>query len=187
METERVSFTQMIDGTAEDFQLIRENDLETSKDLADRIIKHLALLKEDDGAYHISRLDHCLQTATRAERDGASEEWIVAALLHDIGDVLAPFSHAEVSYEILRPFVSAEVGWVVKHHGIFQMKYNKSLSEEKRNLRDQYLDHPYYLAALRFVEKWDQSSFDPDYDTFPLNHFRPMVEGIFARKPYASN
>ncbi len=181
MEPKRVSFTHMKDGTKEDFEIIRDNDRETALGLADRILEHLKLLDDDDGAYHISRLDHCLQTATRAERDGADDEWVVAALLHDIGDVLAPFSHAEVSYEILRPFLREEVAWTVKHHGIFQMKYNKALPEEKRNLRDQYRDHPHYGSALRFVEHWDQASFDPDYETLPLEHFRPVVERVIRK------
>lgn len=182
MEVKRVSFTKMKEGTPEDFQLIRDNDLETNKNLAFRIINHLRLLEDDDGAYQISRLDHCLQTATRAERDGADEEWIFAALLHDIGDILAPFSHAEVSYEIVKPFVREEVSWTVKHHGVFQMKYNKSLLEDKRNLRDQYKEHPFFSSALHFVEKWDQASFDPDYDTLPLEHFIPLVEKIVSKR-----
>ncbi len=174
-----VSFTEMKNGTKEDFELIRENDLQTAQSLPDKIISHLQLLEEDDGAYQISRLDHCLQTATRALRDKADDDWIVAALLHDIGDVLAPFSHAEVSYEILRPFVRDEVAWTVRHHGVFQMKYNKALDDELRNKRDQFIDHPYYASALSFVEKWDQMSFDPSYDTLPLSHFEPMVRRVF--------
>lgn len=177
-----VSFTEMKNGTKADFELIRDNDLETARTLSDKIINHLKLLSEDDGAYQISRLDHCLQTATRALRDGADEDWVVAALLHDMGDVLAPFSHAEVSYEILKPFIREEVAWTVKHHGVFQMKYNRSLTDELRNKRDQFVDHPNYAVALRFVEEWDQCSFDPNYDTLPLSHFEPIVRRVFSRK-----
>lgn len=169
----------MEDGTAEDFNIIRDNDMESSKNLAEKILNHLELLAEDDGAYPINRLEHCLQTATRAEKDGADEEWIVASLLHDLGDVLAPFSHAEVSYEILRPFVREEVAWVVKHHGIFQMKFNKALTNEQRNLYRQFEENPHFEAALRFVNQWDQASFDPNYNSYDIEHFRPMVERLF--------
>lgn len=177
-----VSFTEMKQGTREDFELIKANDRETARSLPDKIINHLQLLDEDDGAYQISRLKHCLQTATRAERDGADEDWVVAALLHDIGDVLAPFSHAEVSYEILKPFVREEVAWTVRHHGIFQMKYNKSLDRSLRDKRDQFKEHPFYESALKFVEQWDQMSFDPEYDTLPLSHFESYVRDVFSRK-----
>ncbi len=185
MKLDRVSFSQMIDGTREDFEIIAANDDETAKDLPRRIIEHLKLLDEDDGAYHISRLGHSLQTATRVERDGGDDDWIVAALIHDIGDVLAPFTHANVAYEIIRPFVREEIAWTVKNHGIFQMFYNKSLDEKDRNLRNSLKDSPHYHVALHFVESYDQSSFDPAYETFPLEHFLPKVEKVFSREPFS--
>ena len=126
----------MKDGSAEDYIIIRENDELTAFELPLRVIKHLEQMAEDDGAYQISRLDHVLQCATRAHKEGGDDDWVAAALLHDIGDVLAPYTHGQVAAEILKPFVREEVYWVVRNHGIFQMFYNKSLSVEERNSRD---------------------------------------------------
>ena len=138
----------------------------------------------DDGAYKISRLDHVLQCATRASRDGADDDWVAAALLHDLGDVLAPFTHGQVAAEILRPFVKDEVTWVVRNHGIFQMFYNKSLSPQERHSRDQFKDHPNYQLAVDFCEKWDQCSFDPHYPTEKLEFFTPLIKRVFTRSPF---
>ena len=174
----------MKDGSAEDFIIIRENDEVTASELPERIIKHLEQMAEDDGAYRISRLDHVLQCASRALESGADDDWVAAALLHDIGDVLAPFTHGQVAAEILRPFVRDEVYWVVRNHGIFQMYYNKSLSSEERNIRDQYKDHPYYQSAVDFCEKWDQCSFDPHYPHESLEFFVPLIKKVFTRVPF---
>ncbi len=179
-----VGFTAMKDGTKEDYLIIKENDEKTAQELADRLIDHLKEMEKDDGAYKINRLEHVLQCATRASRDGADDDWVVASLLHDVGDVLAPFTHGQVAAEILRPFVNEEVEWVIRHHGTFQMFYNKSLSEEDRNLRDQHKDHPYYQSAVDFCEKWDQCSFDPDYESEKLDFFIPMLKEFFTKEPF---
>mgnify|MGYP001815349602 FL=1 len=179
-----VGFTAMKDGTAADFEIIRENDEVTARELPDRIIDHLKQMALDDGAYKISRLDHVLQCATRAQRDGADDDWVAAALVHDLGDVLAPFTHGQVAAEILRPFVKADVAWVVRNHGIFQMYYNKSLSHKERNSRDQFKDHTYYQLAVDFCEKWDQCSFDPHYPSEKLEFFTPLIKRVFSRVPF---
>ena len=179
----KVSFTRMADGTEEDFKLIAANDQETALELPRRIIEHLQMMSEDDGAYKIDRLQHVLQAATRCERDGGDEDWVVATLVHDLGDILAPFSHAEVASEIIKPFVREEVAWAIRHHGIFQLCYNVSLPTEKRMSREQYKDSPYYQTTIDFCEKWDQCSFDPDYKSEPLEHFFPALNRVFARKP----
>jgi predicted HD phosphohydrolase len=173
-----VAFTAMQDGTAEDFRIIHENDRLTAKELPDRLLEHLAKMADDAGAYKISRLDHVLQCATRAYRDGADSEWVVAALLHDIGDVLAPFSHAEVAAEILKPFVKEEITWVVRYHGLFQKRYNKSLSIAEQQGFLQYKDHPYFKSAMNFTANWDQNSFDPHYDSFNLEFFEPILREV---------
>ena len=175
----------MRSGTPTDYDLIDANDARTLRGLPDRILEHLRLMADDDGAYPIDRLQHLLQTATRAERDGADDDWVVAALLHDIGDVLAPCSHGEVAAEILRPFVRAEVVWVVRHHGAFQRAYYANRPESERNAADQHRAHPHYGAAVDFCRDWDQCSFDPGYDTLPLEHFEPLVRRVFARAPCA--
>ena len=129
-------------------------------------------------------MDHGLQSATRAERDGADIDWIVGTLLHDIGDGLAPQNHDRFSAEVIRPFVRWDVAWVVEHHGIFQMLYYADHYGWDKNARDQFRDHPCFDSCASFCERWDQSSFDPEYDAKPLSHFEPMVREVFARKAY---
>jgi predicted HD phosphohydrolase len=180
-----VSFTSMKEGTIEDFEIIAANDEQTAKELPNRLIAHLQEMAKDDGAYKISRLEHVLQCATRTQRDNADDDWVIAALLHDIGDVLAPFTHGQVAGEILRPFVKEEVAWVVSHHGTFQMFYNLSLPDNQRNSREKYRDHPYYQSAIDFCENWDQCSFDPAYATENLEFFVPLIRRVFARVPFS--
>ncbi len=179
-----VSFIAMKQGTIEEFKIIAANDEATVKELPDRIITHLAEMAKDDGAYKINRLDHVLQCATRATRANADDDWTIAALLHDLGDILAPYTHGQVAGEIIRPFVREEVAWVVTHHAIFQMAYNVSLSNELRNSRDHFKDHPYYQSAVDFCENWDQCSFDPEYDTMSLDEFVPVIRRVFGREPF---
>jgi predicted HD phosphohydrolase len=138
---------------------------------------------DGDSPYQVSRLEHSLQTATRAERDGADDETIVCALLHDIGDVLAPANHSEVAAALLEPYVSAKNHWIVKHHGLFQGYYWFQFIGGDRNARDRYRDHEYYDACVEFCSRWDQPSFNPDYDTLPLEHFAPLVQNLFAKTP----
>ncbi len=184
---DKVTFTAMKDGTEAEFKWLAELDEQFSGTLPQRIINMLKFLADDDGGYQISRLDHVLQTATRACRAGASDEWIVAALLHDVGDVIAPDNHSIVASEILRPFVSDEVFWVVRHHGVFQGIYYWHHIGRDRNAREAYRGHPYFDSAVRFCEEWDQNSFDPAYDTLPLEFFVPYVERIFGARPRADD
>lgn len=184
-ENKIVSFTAMKDGTVEDYEIIAANDELTASELPDRLIEHLREMGEDDGAYKISRLEHVLQCATRVYRDSTDIDWVMAGLFHDIGDVLAPFTHGQVAAEIIRPFVKEEVSWVVRNHGTFQMFYNASLSKELRNSRDKFKEHPYFQLAVDFCERWDQNSFDPTYNSEDLDFFIPMIREVFTRKPFA--
>jgi predicted HD phosphohydrolase len=134
--------------------------------------------------YKVTRLDHALQSATRALRDGADEDWVVGALLHDIGDGLAPLNHDRFAAEILRPFVREEVTWVVEHHGAFQMVYYAHHFGWNQHERDRHKASPHYQACVDFCERWDQASFDPDYQAEPLEAFEPTVARVFARQPY---
>jgi predicted HD phosphohydrolase len=134
--------------------------------------------------YKITRLDHGLQSATRALREGADIDWVVGTLLHDIGDGLAPQNHDRFSAEVIRPFVRWDVAWVVEHHGIFQMLYYAHHYGWDENARDQFKDHPCFQSCAEFCERWDQSSFDPDYVSEPLSFFEPMLREVFARKAY---
>ena len=180
----QVKFTQMQDGSAADYDLIDKHDLETARRLPDRILAQLRLMAEDQGAYQIDRLQHVLQTATRAERDGADQDWIIAALLHDIGDGLAPFCHGDYAAEILRPFIRDDVCWVVRHHPIFQQHYFANRPDSEREARQRFCGHAHYQLAIDFCQNWDQCSFDPGYETLSLEHFEPMLRRVFAREPF---
>ena len=181
---DHVSFTQMKDGTKEDYDFLTEHETEYSKGTADRLLKALVDLDEGLSGYKITRLGHSVQSATRAWRDGADIDWVVSALLHDIGDIYAPYNHDEYAATILRPFVREQCSWCVQTHGDFQLLYFGHHVGADQNKRDQYEGHPYFDDCATFCERWDQSSFDPDYDTLPLEFFAPMVREVFARKPY---
>ena len=183
---ETVSFTQMKDGTREDYELLHEKEAGFLNGTADRLLQEMARQGEETlEGYKITRLEHGLQSATRAEREGADVDWIVSALLHDIGDGLAPQNHDRMAAEILRPFVREECAWVVEQHGLFQTYYFGHHYGWDRNARDKFKDHKHYQACVDFCERWDQASFDPGYESEDLEHFAPMVREVFARKAYA--
>ena len=182
----KVSFTEMKKGTKEDYLLLDKNEKDFAKKTADRILKFLSSLTETLEGYQVSRLEHSLQSATRALHAGESEEMIVAALLHDIGDELAPMNHSEYAASILKPYVSEKTHWIVEKHGEFQAYYYAHHLGGNRNKRDKYKGHKYFDACVNFCEKYDQCSFDPNYESYPLKKFEPMVRNIFARKPYSS-
>jgi predicted HD phosphohydrolase len=179
-----VSFRRMEDGTRADYELLDRSEREYARQLPEHIIAGLSRLDHSLEGYPLSRLDHSLQAATRALRDAADEELIVAALVHDIGDELAPYNHQEIAAAILRPYVRAEVTWIVAHHALFQNYYYVHHFGGDRNARDQYRDHPWFQACKDFCANWDQNSFDPSYPTEPLATFEPMLRRIFAREPH---
>lgn len=181
---ETVGFRAMADGTTEDYALLGRYERQSREGLADRVLEHLALLRHGLWGYRVSRYQHCLQAATRAHRDGADDETVVCALLHDIGDMLAPENHSQFAAAIVRPYVSEKNYWVVAHHGIFQGYYYFHHIGRDRNARERFRAHPHYEDCARFCERWDQSSFDPDYDTLPIEFFEPMVRALFAREPH---
>ncbi len=179
----KVKFTEMKYGSKEDYELLSKFEKEFAEKLPDRLLEALLNLGDSMDGYQVSRLEHSLQSATRAERDGANEEMIVATLLHDIGDSLAPFNHSQLVASVLRPYVSEKVYWIMLHHGLFQEYYYAHHIGRDRNARDQFKDHQYYQDAVDFCERWDQKSFDPEYESFPLDHFEPMVRNIFSKEP----
>ena len=145
---------------------------------------------ENDGrrlSLQISRLDHCLQTATRAENDGADDETVVCALLHDIGDIISPANHSQAAAALLKPYVSEKNYWIVLHHGLFQGYYWMHHYGEDRNSRDALKTSPYYEACLEFCERWDQKSFDPEFETKSLEHSLPVLKRAFSRPPAPKN
>lgn len=180
---ETVSFTRMADGSQEDYLLLETLEKQHTAGVADRVLEHLRELEHSFSGYQVNRLDHSLQCATRAYRDGASEELVVVALLHDIGDLLAPQNHSEMAAAVLMPYVSPESHWIVRHHGIFQAYYYAHHLGGDRDARERFRGHSYFDATVNFCEKWDQPSFDPEYDTMPLEAFEPMVRRLFSRGP----
>lgn len=182
---QKVSFTQMKDGTKEDYELLEKLEKPYLALTADRVMDELRRQGEVSlEGYRITRLEHGLQSATRALREGADIDWVVGALLHDIGDGLAPQNHDRFSAEVIRPFVRDEVAWTVEHHGIFQMFYYGHHYGWDKDARDRFRDHPCWQSCADFCERWDQSSFDPDYDYEPLEFFEPMVREVFSRMAY---
>ena len=181
----QVNFVNMKDGTREEYELLARLEKPYLALTADRVLDELKRAGEATlEGYKITRLQHGLQSGTRALRDGADLDWVVGALLHDIGDGLAPQNHDKMSAEVIRPFVRWDVAWTVEHHGIFQMLYYGHHYGWDRNARDQFKDHPVFDNCAEFCERWDQSSFDPDYPTETLEIFEPMVREVFGRKAY---
>ena len=179
----KVKFTQMKDGTKEDYDLLSKYEEKFSKDLPDRVLEALKNLDSSVDGYQVTRLEHSLQSATRAEKDGADEEMVVATLIHDIGDNLAPHNHSQLVASVLRPYVSERIYWIILHHGIFQEYYYAHHIGRDRNARDKFKDHPHYQDAVDFCEKWDQKSFDPNYESYSLEYFEPKVRKLFSKEP----
>ncbi len=179
-----VSFRQMKDGTKEDYELLEELEHDFTKLLPERICNELEALDNSLSGYQVTRLEHSLISATMAERDGADLDWVVTALVHDIGDNLAPYNHDSLAAVVAAPFVRDECTWTLRTHGIFQMYFYAHHVGGDRNAREKYKDHPYYQTGIEFTERWDQSAFDPDYEFFPLSHFKPAVEEVFTRKAW---
>jgi len=178
--SEQTNFTAMRDATREDYQVVGRHSMEFFAGLPGRILTHLQILAGDTGGYAVDRLTHSLQTATRAQRDGRDDEYVVCALLHDIGDTLACSNHSQLAATILEPFVSEKNRWIVEKHAIFQGYYFFHHLGLDRDMRDRFRDHEWFRDCAEFCEKYDQNSFDPEYDTLPLETFEPAVRKVFA-------
>ena len=183
----RVNFTEMKNGSREDYELLEKYEKNFERKTADRLLKYLASQTTTLEGYQITRLEHSLQAATRAYKNGESEEMVVATLLHDIGDDLAPMNHSQYAASIIKPYVSEKTYWIILHHGLFQTYYSAHHLGGDRNARDKFKDHKYYQDTVDFCEKYDQSSFDPKYKSMSLEEFEPMVKKIFDRKPFYHN
>ena len=179
-----VSFSRMDEATQEDYDLLGRYEEAMMAELPDRLLDAVEGLARSFAGYKVTRKEHSLQSATRALRDGRSEEYVVAALLHDIGDLLAPHTHGEMVAAIMKPFIAPELCWIVKYHGLFQSYYYAHFYGEDPNARDRYRDHPNYEACVEFCERYDQNCFDPEFRSLPLEHFEPMVRRVFAEPRY---
>ena len=180
----KVSFKEMKKGTKEDYLLLDKHEKKFIEGTANRVLNFMSTLTKTLEGYQVSRLEHSLQAATRAFKNEESEEMIVAALLHDIGDEFAPMNHSQYAAAVLRPYVSEKTHWIVEKHGLFQTYYSAEHLGGDKNAREIYKDHKYYQATIDFCEKYDQCSFDPNYKSMSLKEFEPMVRKIFSRKPF---
>jgi len=181
---ETVGFTAMADGTPEDYALLDRLESEYVKGLPDRLLAAVDALEHSLGGYQVTRREHSLQSATRARRDGRSDEYVAAALVHDIGDELAPYTHGEMVAAILRPYVEPRICWVVGHHGVFQQYFYGRQSGVDPNARDRYRDHEWFDDCAEFCELYDQNCFDPAYDSMTLESFEPLIREVFAEPRY---
>jgi len=181
MTEQRAKFTSMKEGTEADWSIIGSHFMEYATALPDRVLAHLKLLDGDYGGFPVDRLQHSLQTATRAHRGGESEPYVVMALLHDIGDTLGSYNHPEIAAAILKPFVDEKLHWIAQQHGIFQGYYFFHHLGMNRDMREAFRGHEHFEDTARFCELYDQSAFDPAYESAPLDFFEPMVRRVFAR------
>ena len=177
--TDSVSFTRMDKGTAQDYELLAQYEAAELADYPDRVLGWLQEMDTHSG-YQVTRLEHCLQGATRAHRAGEETETVVCVLLHDIGDILSPINHSQAAASLLRPFISDKNHWIIKHHGVFQLYYYADHTGGDRNARDRFKNHPWYQDTVDWCENYDQVSFDPDYDWLPLEFFEPMVRSVLS-------
>ena len=176
----RANFSNMESSTAEDWKLISTEFMPFAKALPERVLAHFRLLGGDYGGFAVDRLTHSLQTATLAHRASRDEEYVVCALLHDIGDTLASYSHPDVAVAILKPFISEQNLWMVEKHGIFQGYFFFHHIGMDRNMREQFRHHPWFNYTAEFCEKYDGPAFNPKGETLPLEFFEPMVQRVLA-------
>lgn len=178
---ERATFRAMAESTAEDWAAIGRASAPFARELPDRLLANLRQLQLDCGGFAVDRLEHSLQTATRAFKDGRDEEYVVCALIHDVGDLLGPSNHAEIGAVIAKPYVSEQNHWMLEHHGVFQGYYFFHHLGLDRDMREQFRGHPHFEYTAQFCHLYDQSAFDPDYESMPLEAFEPMLRRVFAK------
>lgn len=176
----RASFTRMDESTAEDWRIISGQHEVLVDRLPDQLMDHLRLLGGDHGGFAVDRLTHSLQTAHRAERDGRDEAYVACALLHDIGDVLAPRNHPDIAAAVVKPWVPEAYHWMVEQHGTFQGYYFWHHLGGDRNARERFRGHDYFELTEEFCARYDMLAFDPEYPTPPLSHYEPLLRGVFS-------
>jgi predicted HD phosphohydrolase len=181
IRNDRARFHAMTESTYDEWQLIGAELERFARRLPERLIAHLKLLRGDYGGFPVDRLEHCLQTATRAFQAGRNEGYVACALLHDIGDTLGPYNHADVAAVIVRPFVSEENHWIVEHHGIFQGYYFFHFLGLDRDMRDKFRGHPHFEKTEEFCRQFDQVAFDPNFKSMPLEAFEPLLQRVFSQ------
>jgi len=179
--TSTVQFTRMDQSTQADLQLLVRESMPFRRNLPDRVMAHLKLLEGDAGGFQVDRYTHSLQTATRALRGGRDEEYVVCALLHDIGDTIGCFNHPDIAAAMLKPFVTEANLWMVQHHGIFQGHYFFHHLGMDRDMREQFRGHEHFARTEEFCALYDNLAFDPKAETLPLSEFEPMLRRVMAQ------
>ncbi|HVE93931.1 MAG TPA: HD domain-containing protein [Acidimicrobiales bacterium] len=174
------TFTRMDESNQEQWMQIIGASIESSGRTAGRVLGMLRSLEEIVDGFGVNQLVHCLQTATLAEKAGADEEMVVASLCHDIGKAVSVPNHGAIAAEILKPYVRPEVHSVIRTHQDFQGKHYYEHLGLDPNAREQYRDEPWFSMGEQFADEWDQIAFDPDGETYPLEHFEPAVRRVFA-------
>lgn len=183
LEPPRANFSSFSESTKEDWDLIMEQRKELETSLPERVFEQLEQLRNDYGGFPVDRLEHSLQTATRAERDGRDDEYVLCSLLHDIGDLLTPYNHPDVAAAVLKPFVSKANHWMVKNHDTFQGYYFWHHLGGNRNARDAFINNEHYGYCEEFCAEYDGPAFDPSYDSNSLDYYKSLISDFFSRKP----
>lgn len=179
-----VSFKAMHAGTKEDYDLLMRYEDAFNAELPDRILATVRNLRNSVQGFQIDRFEHSLQSATRAHRDGRDEEYVVAALIHDMGDELAPYTHGELVGAVMRPFFPERLCWIVAHHPAFQQHYYGRHTGDDPDARERWRGHEWFDDCVEFCERYDENCFDPDYENLPLEFFEPMVRRVFSEPRY---
>ena len=182
---QRAKFTSMTVSTQEEWMAIGQISAPYNRQMPDRMLAHLKMLGDDEGGFAVNRLEHSLQTATRAFKDGRDEEYVVCALIHDIGDVLSPSNHAEMGAMVLKPYISEQNHWMMDKHGIFQGYYFFHHLGLDRDMRDQFRGHPHFEYCAQFCHLYDQNSFDPNYQSMAVEDFEPMLRRVLEKPKHS--
>src|SRR5262245_659140 len=169
------TFTRMDESTAEQWAEIGRQTGEHQGRVAQRALGMLRSLEEITDGFAVDQLTHSLQTATRAERAGADDEVVFASLLHDVGKAVSVPNHPEIAAAILKPYVREDVYWMIRAHQDFQGRHYYAHFGGNPDARERYRGEPWFELTERFADEWDQTAFDPDYATLPLEHFEPLV------------
>jgi predicted HD phosphohydrolase len=181
-EAPATPFRALGEATPAAWAAVIEADRAFARGLPDWLIEHMQLLRNDTHGFPIDRLEHCLQTATRAHRDGRDEEYVTCALFHDLGAALAPDDHAEFAAMILRPYIAEQNHWMLRHHALFQSYHYAHFTGGDRNVRERFRRHRHFQQTLDFCELYDQPAFDPAYRSMTLEDFRPMVRRVLSER-----
>lgn len=173
-------FTRMDQSTAEQWAVIGLETTANQPRVAERTLEMLRSLRDITDGFAVDQLTHCLQTAARAERDGADDQLVFASLLHDVGKAISVSNHPEIAAAIIRPYVRPEVYYAIKAHQDFQGKHYYAHFGGDPNAREPYRGEPWFDLAAQFADDWDQTAFDPAYDTPPLEHYEPLVRELMG-------